>query len=124
MWSKEFGPVAAVRRSALLLRRSWGENLIGNGGISLAMGFAVIPICVIGFGGGSWALQHGQEAFAIALYAFSVIGILATLLVGSALSAVYTASLYCYAALDEPPAGFDQALIREAFVDRKRSSNL
>jgi hypothetical protein len=112
------GPVAAIQRSASLLRRSWGENLIGNGGISLAMGFACGAIGFVGICGGTLAMHRDQPALGISLYAFAVIGILATALVGSALSAIYTASVYCYAALGEPPEGFDQGLIRNAFVDR------
>jgi hypothetical protein len=114
------GPVAAIQRSASLLRRSWGENLIGNGGISLAMSFACGAIAFIGICGGTLAIHRDQQAIGIALYALAVVGILAVALVGSALSAVYTASVYCYAAGGEPPLGFDQNLIRGAFVDRER----
>jgi hypothetical protein len=55
----------------------------------------------------------------ILLYAVAFVGILATLLVGSALTAIYTASLYCYAALGNTPSGFGQGLIRDAFVGRR-----
>jgi hypothetical protein len=112
------GPVAAIQRSASLLRRSWGENLIGNGGISLAMGIACGAIGFAGICGGTLAVYQGQQALGILLYASAIVGVLAVALVGSALSAVYTASVYCYAALGEPPHGFDDALIRNAFVDR------
>jgi hypothetical protein len=113
------GPVAAIQRSASLLRRSWGENLIGNGSISLAMGLACGAIGFVGICGGTLAVHQGQQALGIFLYASAIVGVLAIALVGSALSAVYTASVYCYAALGEPPAGFDHGLIRGAFVDRK-----
>jgi hypothetical protein len=113
------GPVAAIQRSASLLRRSWGENLIGNGSISLAMGLACGAIGFVGICGGTLAVHQGQQALGIFLYASAIVGVLAIALVGSALSAVYTASVYCYAALGEPPAGFDYGLIRGAFVDRE-----
>jgi hypothetical protein len=113
------GPVAAIQRSASLLRRSWGENLIGNGSISLAMGLACGAIGFVGICGGTLAVHQGQQALGIFLYASAIAGVLAIALVGSALSAVYTASVYCYAALGEPPAGFDHGLIRGAFVDRE-----
>jgi hypothetical protein len=113
------GPMEAIRRSASLLRRSWGENLIGNGGISFAMSCACGAFGLVGIGGGTIAMQAGNEPLSVLLYAVAFVGILATLLVGSALTAIYTASLYCYAAFGEPPRGFDQNLIRGAFVDRK-----
>src|SRR5437773_3238791 len=31
--TRDIGPVEAVKESAMLLRRTWGENLIGQGGI-------------------------------------------------------------------------------------------
>jgi hypothetical protein len=114
------GPMEAIRRSASLLRRSWGENLIGNGGISFAIGCACGFFGIVGIGGGTLAMQSGDTALSISLYAVAFAGILATLLVGSALSAVYTAALYCYAALDETPAGFDKSFIRGAFIRRDR----
>jgi hypothetical protein len=114
------GPLAAIQRSASLLRRSWGENLIGNGGISLAMSFACGAIAFVGIGGGTLALHRDQQALGVAFYALAIVGVLAVALVGSALSAIYTASVYCYAALGEPPEGFDKGLIRDAFVDRER----
>ena len=43
---EDVGPVEAISRSLALLRRNWGENVIGNGGISL--GVAVVAIPVIG----------------------------------------------------------------------------
>lgn len=116
---EDVGPVEAIRRSASLLRRSWGENLIGNGGISFAMSCACGAFGLVGIGGGTIAMQAGNEPLSVLLYAVAFVGILATLLVGSALTAIYTASLYCYAAFGEPPRGFDQNLIRGAFVDRK-----
>jgi hypothetical protein len=114
------GPLAAIQRSASLLRRSWGENLIGNGGISLAMSFACGAIAFVGIGGGTLALHRDQQALGVAFYALAIVGVLAVALVGSALSAIYTASVYCYAALGEPPEGFDKGLIRDAFVDREK----
>jgi hypothetical protein len=115
---EDVGPVEAIRRSASLLRRSWGENLIGNGGISFAMSCVCCAFGLVGIGGGTIAMQAGNQPVSILLYAVAFVGILATLLVGSALTAIYTASLYCYAALGNTPSGFDQGLIRDAFVGR------
>jgi hypothetical protein len=79
---------------------------------------STIDIGFVGIFGGTFAVHQGQQALGILLYALAVVGVLAVALVGSALSAIYTASVYCYAALGEPPQGFDQNLIRGAFVYR------
>ena len=42
------GPIDAISRSLALLRRNWGENLIGNGGISLGVAVVAIPIVALG----------------------------------------------------------------------------
>ena len=36
--TQDIGPVAAVKQSAALLKRTWGENIIGNAGIGLVFG--------------------------------------------------------------------------------------
>src|ERR1700722_16348221 len=41
------GPVEAISRSLDLLRKNWGENLIGNGGISIGMAVIAIPLCLL-----------------------------------------------------------------------------
>ena len=41
------GPVEAISRSLDLLKSNWGENLIGNGGISLGVAVVAIPVMVI-----------------------------------------------------------------------------
>jgi len=109
------GPIAAIEKSASLLRRSWGENLIGSGGISLVMSAATAAIMLVGIGGGIVSLNRGDTVAGMALLVASVPLVLAVLLVGAALSAVYQAAVYYYAVAGEPPTGFDPDLLRTAF---------
>jgi hypothetical protein len=109
------GPVAAIEKSASLLRRSWGENLIGSAGISLVMSVAMAAIMVVGIGGGILSLDRGETATAMLLFAASIPLLLAVMLVGAALSAVYQAAVYYYAVAGEAPGGFDRDLLRSAF---------
>jgi hypothetical protein len=107
------GPIEAIEKSAGLLRKSWGENLIGNGGISVVMGLLAIPgIGVIAGGGYVFNLY---PTLAIPLLVIGGVAVLAVVLVGAALSAIYSASVYYYAVNGEPPVGFDQDLISGAF---------
>ncbi|HEX7375442.1 MAG TPA: DUF6159 family protein, partial [Steroidobacteraceae bacterium] len=46
--SRDVGPVDAVKESASLLRETWGENLIGNAGLSLVFGVAYFVTLVVG----------------------------------------------------------------------------
>lgn len=113
------GPVAAIEKSASLLRRSWGENLIGSAGISLVMSVAMAVIMVVGIGGGIVTLNRGDSATAVLLFAASIPLLLAVMLAGAALSAVYQAAVYYYAVAGEPPRGFDRELLRSAFGPKR-----
>lgn len=109
------GPVAAIEKSVSLLRQTWGENLIGSAGISLVMSLVAAAIMVVGGFGGVVCVGRGDVALGVSLLAFSGVLLLAVLLVGAALSAVYQAAVYYYAVAGEPPRGFDRDLLRGAF---------
>jgi hypothetical protein len=109
------GPIAAIEKSASLLRRSWGENLIGSAGISLVMSAIMAVIMVVGVAGGIVSLNRGDTVTGISLLVASVPLVLGVLLVGAALSAVYQAAVYYFAVAGEPPSGFDRDLLRNAF---------
>jgi Family of unknown function (DUF6159) len=110
------GPIEAIEKSAGLLRKSWGENLIGNGGISLIMGLLTIPAVIVIAGAGYLFKQN--PTLAIPVLVIGSAALLAVLLVGAALSAIYSASVYYYAVNGEPPAGFDNDLINGAFTPK------
>ena len=40
--TRDIGPVDAVKESALLLKQTWGENLVGQGGVGLIFGLAQV----------------------------------------------------------------------------------
>lgn len=113
--SEGIGPLDAVKRSAELLKRTWGENLIGNVGLGVVFGL-VIFVAVLLFGAllvGAAAIQSAVAmvlAGTLAAVAFILLG-----LVQSALQGIYSAALYRYAEAGEAGAGFDQALLESAF---------
>jgi Family of unknown function (DUF6159) len=117
------GPLAAIDKSAALLRRSWGENLIGSAGISFVISLLMVVVMVVGFAGGIVSLKRGDTMLGIPLLAGSGVLLLAILLVGAALSAVYQAAVYYYAVADEPPRGFDRDLLRGAFGPKRGASS-
>src|SRR5690606_3590144 len=45
--ARDVGPVEAVKESATLLGRTWGENLIGNGGLGLVMFLANVLVVLV-----------------------------------------------------------------------------
>jgi hypothetical protein len=106
----------AVERSSELLRKTWGENLIGNAGISLVMSMISAAIAVIGFGGGMLLFKHGYEVFGVALISAAATAFILVVLVAAALSGIYSAAVYWYATSGRPPVDFDGDLIADAFT--------
>jgi hypothetical protein len=110
------GPWQAIERSSELLRKTWGENLIGNAGISLMMSAISGAIAVVGFGGGFVLFQRGCEVLGVALVSAAATAFLLVVLVGAALAAIYSAAVYWYAASGKTPVDFDGDLIAGAFT--------
>ena len=110
------GPMEAIERSSELLRKTWGENLIGNAGISLVMSMISGTIAFIGFGGGFLLFKRGYEVLGVALISAAGTAFLLVVLVGAALAAIYSAAVYWYAASGKPPVDFDGDLISAAFT--------
>ena len=109
------GPIRAIERSGSLLNDTWGENLIGSGGISLATSFLGAVIIVIGAGAGAWLVTQGETAAGFSLIALASAAMIVLVIVSTALSAIYSGAVYYFALTGEPPAGFDKAMIRGAF---------
>lgn len=109
------GPLRAVERSASLLKKTWGENLIGNAGISLALAVVNVIIALIGFGGGARLYAEGSHTAAIWLFAVTGLLIIAVALISATLTGIYSAAVYYYAVNGRPPAGFGDGLIEGSF---------
>ncbi len=118
--SKDVGPVDAVKESVELLKRSWGENLIGSGGIGVVFGLLMVLAVLVGalLIGGAMAMQS-----IVAIVVAAVVVVLGFVLLGliqSSLQGIYAAALYRYAEAGEASVGFDQALLQQAFVPKNK----
>ncbi|MEO8986760.1 MAG: DUF6159 family protein [Rhodanobacter sp.] len=118
--SKDVGPIDAVKHSAELLKRSWGENLIGNGGLGIVFGLVLVLAVVV-----STALLVGaamlQSIVAIVLAVVIVaFGLILLGLIQASLQGIYAAALYRYAEAGDASAGFDHALLQQAFSPKQK----
>ena len=114
---EKVGPVSAVKRSGALLRKTWGEQIIGGTGIGVVFTlialFAIIAgtVLAVAFATFSWQLT------VLAVIA-TVLAVGAITLVGAALSGIYTASLYRYATTGDAGA-FGTDAMTAAFKEKK-----
>lgn len=115
--TRDVGPIDALKESAELLKKTWGENLIGQGGVGVAFGLIYL---LLGVGGFSVIFfvgvltQNVTMAFiALAIVAFAFV---VTALIHAALSGIYSAALYRYATMQDTPVGFDARLLEQSFA--------
>jgi uncharacterized protein DUF6159 len=108
------GPIAAVKRSGSLFKRTWGEQVISNAGIGLislvAILIGAVPAALLFLIGGPIAIA-GIVAF--------VAWVIAVTLVSSALTGILQTALYRFATDGEVP-GFDTDGLRGAFQPRNK----
>jgi len=116
--SRDIGPIDALKQSIALLKRTWGENAIGNVGIGAAFGLITFAAVLVGAGLTVLAAQVSW-ALAIVVGALCVLGVLLLGIYQAALTAIYSAALYRYAVSHETPAGFQGAQLEHAFMPKR-----
>ncbi len=111
---EDVGPVAAVKRSTALLRQTWGERIIGNVGIGLVVG--LVTFLVI-FAGGALAFFLFQQSVTLGIAAIAVLVVLVVIiaLIGSALSGIFTASIYRFVTKGDGGPMFNNQVLSTAF---------
>lgn len=113
--NENVGPVDAVKRSVELLKRTWGENLAGNVGMSFVFGLFSFAWILLAGGLVMLTANTGSTAAIVAVVALVVVGLLLLALVQSALQGVYAAALHRYAETGDAGPGFERALVADAF---------
>ncbi len=107
------GPIAAVKRSGELFKRTWGEQVVSNFAISLVAFLAIlaglVPTVLLVAVGGPVAIA-GVVLFVLWLVTVS--------LVASALTGILCMALYRFATDGQVP-GFDTAQLHSAFRPRR-----
>jgi hypothetical protein len=112
---EDVGPITALKRSGHLLKQTWGENIIAQGGLGLLMLVQMLAAFVIGFLG----VASGTAVVAIPLIVVAVVLVLVASVVISALSGIYRTALYRYATDGQVPAPFAGADLEHVFGPRR-----
>jgi hypothetical protein len=105
------GPVDSLKRSAGLFKKTWGENLIAQGGFGLLGLVLMIPAIVV--------FMLVGVAIPLAGMLLAAIWIAVVSVVLSALNGIFRTALYMYAATEQVPAYFSEAELAGAFAPKK-----
>ena len=119
--AKDLGPIDAVKHSAGLLKKTWGEQITGNFSIG---GIFMLAYLVLIFGGGALVAALGSvtesAAVVVVLVSIIVIAVLVLATIQGALSGIFQAALYRYAEFGVAPDNFDIATIQGAFKPKRK----
>jgi hypothetical protein len=111
------GPFQAIQRSLSLLRKTWGEALVGRLGLGLFLFLLFLPFLGLAVLGGFLCTK--ALGVGLAVVALAAVYLLVWMAVGSALQGIFLGALYQYAAHGRTPAGFDPASLEGAFQPKR-----
>ena len=114
---QNIGPIDAIKESVRLLKRTWGENAIGNVGLGLAFGLMMFGVIAIGLLL-AFLAASASGALALTIIVITVLAAVSLGVVQSALSAIYSAALYRFATAGEAPQGFEALGLQDAFTQK------
>jgi hypothetical protein len=109
------GPIEAVKRSAHLLKKTWGEQFVGEASIGGVFFLLFFALCLIACPAIAFAASTESIATLVIVGAIFVVVMLALGLISSALSGIYTAAVYRYAAEGETGGYFDAEIVKNTF---------
>ena len=112
------GPIDAVKRSTALLKQTWGERIIGNVGIGLVFGLLMLVVILLGLAL-SYFLFQASASLGIAAVVVLVVLVAVLALIASALTGIFTASIYRYATKGDGGPMFNSQTLAAAFRQKR-----
>lgn len=109
------GPFAALSRSGSLFKQRWGESLVGEWGIGLAIGVLTWLGVLVGFGLGGYLIYTGLTTIGFVFVGLAIFWIIFMAIFGQALAGIYKAALYRYAKNGEVVPYFTPQAIQGAY---------
>jgi hypothetical protein len=100
------GPISALKRSASMLKKTWGEQIIGNFSFGLIFMLVALP--------GAFVVIAGVVAGSVTLIVLGVLAVILVALAQSALQGIFQAALYLYMRDGVAPDGFDAGELQAA----------
>ena len=108
------GPIDALKRSLAILKKTWGEALIGNFGLGIFTFLLLLPGLGI-LGVGAWLFTAVSPILGGVVVGLGVLYLILWGAASSALNGIFVSALYQYAAQGKIPGAFEPRQIEQAF---------
>ncbi len=109
------GTLESIKESASLFKRTWGETVIGQGGVALIFLLiaiiALIPVTLL--------MMTGIGEIMIAAVSLYLLLLIILFVIANAMQGIYNTALYLYAKNGTVPSVFSKELIEQAFRQKK-----
>ena len=117
--AEDVGPIEAIQRSVELIKKAWGEDIIGSAGIGFVFGALIFFAVLVGgsFVVVAFAAHNTAAGVLLIVIAALVVSLLA--LAQATLHGIYSAALYRYANGDPAAGGIEPRLLEDAFRARE-----
>jgi hypothetical protein len=108
-------PLTAIKRSASLLKQTWGEQIAGNFGIGLIFGLLTVVVFLLGIPAVIFALAAESVVLVVFVVVALVLLVVFINLISTTLNGIYIAAVYRYAAEGESSGFFSEEMVQGAF---------
>jgi hypothetical protein len=117
--TKNIGPIDAVKESAAIFKRTWGEQVVGNFGMGVAvflmgLSWTLVSCALVFFSIG----VLGSVPVTVLMVGLMVLGYVFLSLFASALNGIYMAALYRFAMTGDT-GHFDASIMGNAFSPKR-----
>jgi hypothetical protein len=115
------GPFEALKESVALLKKTWGEQLVGGfsfGLVFMLLGLGGIVPLLLGV-----YIMHTAMLMGVLLIAVGAIYLIGLSVVQSTLQTIFQAAVYLYARDNRAPKGFDESNLSSAMAPAPRSDD-
>lgn len=112
---EEVGPLESIKRSAAYLKKTWGEQIVGNFSIGLVFGLLSILVLIVGVPLFIWAASANSVAGMVVIGVLVVLVLILLSLISNTLEGIYVAAVYHYIAQGQTGGYFSQEQIEGAF---------
>lgn len=114
------GPIEGIQRSGSMLKKTWGEQIIGNLGVGAVFGLMVFAVFLLGIPIMIAAVATESVFVIVSAIALLILVIMALVLVSNTLSGIYVAAVYQYATTGQAGTYFNADMVEGAFKEKPK----